>query len=141
MFDPVRHNKRDNYLHGKCNILAYTINQKFKLPIFTITEERINKIEGLVHAFCVLDKNTNFIDEDTICLDAGGICSFKEIEEAYDVHSNCKINKVNDPDTVLNFGYYLTGHTDKVIVKELELANDYLSKYLISSGELSCMIS
>lgn len=72
----------DRYLNGQCDMFAMAVSSLTGLTICIYTEERRDKktvIEGLVHAFCVDNKNIGRV------FDAKGWRSITDIDMEYGV--------------------------------------------------------
>jgi len=124
---------KEAFLHGDCNEFAYVLNDMTYLKIGIITETRdtgcIGRhgkilVEGLIHAFCVIG---NELTEETMCVDANGVRSFRDILNDYTKNiTTYSFEILENPSTVIEM-FVSSGHFSDVDKK----AREYIMTYIL----------
>lgn len=136
--DVLPYSEKEAYLNGCCHIFALALSELTGLKIAAFVEDRAvienNKTivkDGLVHAFCLLDDQSNTI------FDALGIRDVDKLNNEYNFHDGIRIRFFDDPNGILEFGHTF-GVRDKDVDDYVRLTKDYIKTYL--SDELQSLV-
>lgn len=141
--------QKEIYLNGNCHIFAIALHELTDLQIASFVEDRKvfvneenkitsiaitsnnyinddNKIkikEGLIHAFCLLDKDGEII------FDAKGIRHVDDLNKEYLIHNNVRAKFFSSANELLQFDKSF-GERDQTVELAIEEAKDYIETYL-----------